>query len=157
MNNWLNKLRAKPKKVKDRYAFTGSAVLTGLIAVAWLISFPHQSDQISQNTKSDVEVVGAFSQFFSGAKGQIGSVIASFKNLETVQKPNQVNEQTVNKPETDNTEVEMSATTTEDSKPTNNDVIVPKLTDKDLKIIKPTTILIATSSKSSASNTSDGL
>ena len=74
----LNELRNKSKATKDSLAFFGASIATGGIALIWLLSFASQpTPPAPADSVSLEETKGAFAQFFSGARAQLGSVLNS--------------------------------------------------------------------------------
>lgn len=85
MSSWLSKLRNHPKVVKDRYAFLGATLITGVIASVWLATLPSRLETpvASEQASDFAETRGAFSQFFSGAKAQLGNAMSGLKASST--------------------------------------------------------------------------
>jgi len=119
------RLRHKSKATKDQLAFAGAALITGLIAVVWLVSLPQQLIVAPvKNTTVQEEPKGAFSQFFTGAKAQFANVLSSGADT--------------------------SSSTATSSEPvvvtTSSSIVIPTLTAEEVSRLNPKQILIATSS-----------
>lgn len=71
----LERIRKKPRHIKDRYAFYGAALITAFIAVIWVISLPatYKTAGVTQ-LDTDSESRPAFSTFFKEAKDQLANL-----------------------------------------------------------------------------------
>jgi hypothetical protein len=129
MRQFLNELRHKPKRVKDQIAFLGASVVTGCIALVWLVSL--QAQEVVAVPEDSIESLeesrGAFAQFFGTARTQLANVFSG-------------------------AEEELLATTTL-PQATTSSVIVPQLTPETARRLNPTPILIGTTSPGTTSVT----
>jgi len=65
----LEELRKKPKAIRNLYAFWGAVILTGIIALVWVLSLFAKFDKIeTPSFKETNETTGAFSQFIEKTK-----------------------------------------------------------------------------------------
>lgn len=121
----LTELRNKSKATKDSLAFFGASVVTGIIALLWLLSFsqPTTPPATSADSISLEETRGAFAQFFTGAKAQLGSLLPSDETTSS------------------------TASTTVDTQPAaSSSIIIPTLTPEEVRRLNPIPIIIETSS-----------
>ncbi|MEZ4200638.1 MAG: hypothetical protein R3B69_03585 [Candidatus Paceibacterota bacterium] len=78
---WLDDLRKRPKAAKQRMAFLGAGVVTGVIALFWGAALSVQfGDGGTQFAADDTAVsTSAFGQFFGDAKENMASIIAPLR------------------------------------------------------------------------------
>jgi hypothetical protein len=114
----LDTLRTKPKAQRQRYAFTGAVIVTGMVFAVWLASIPGRVAELNERLvegSGDVQVASApFSGFWQRIKAQFSSVsnattTNSVSNSDT-DVTRIVSDFTTSTPDTYNTN---SATTTE--------------------------------------------
>ena len=79
---WLDDLRKRPKAAKQRMAFLGAGVVTGVIALFWMAALSVQfGDGGTQFAADDTKVSSsAFGQFFEDAKKNMASIIAPLRS-----------------------------------------------------------------------------
>lgn len=77
----IEKIRQKPKSVKDHYAFYGAVGITGVIAVVWAVSLPAGLNQNPVPEEGGPRP--AFSTLFGEMKDQFGALQANLANLST--------------------------------------------------------------------------
>lgn len=81
--NIIQKLRQKPKGVRDNIAMSIAGVFTSLVLVVWFIG---STDKLGQVVESSKEGAGAFSTFIGHIKGEMASVADSLPDKEEFQK-----------------------------------------------------------------------
>lgn len=71
----LDELRKKPRILRENYAFWGALLLTGLVAVVWLVSMPFRFSDVDVLVESEPreEYSGAMSNFFAGVKENLSA------------------------------------------------------------------------------------
>ncbi len=75
---WIDRLRQKPKAVRDQYAFFAAAGIAGVIAMIWVATLPnHFARMVEPTTGPEQEAVGAFKRFFTDAKLNLGAIVTS--------------------------------------------------------------------------------
>jgi hypothetical protein len=144
MMDWLDRLRQKPKTVRDKAAFFGAAAVTGLIAFGWVTTLPGHFATIDSKDSPEKEAVGAFSKFFSEAKANLASAIVSTKVKSEEEK--------------------MIATSTDEKNVVSNQinasssqksVTMPDLSKENVEVlnyVKPRVVIISTTTATSSSN-----
>lgn len=82
--DFLTRLRSKPKMLRDQLAFGGAVGLTAVIALVWLVSLPDRFAQVAATAPVEEveESRGAFQNLFEGIRSQVASVQDSLSELE---------------------------------------------------------------------------
>lgn len=91
MDEWLERMRRKPKAARQRLAFFGAAGVTTVVALFWLVAVSVQfraADTVVVTPVSDSS--GAFSQFFSDATDNFAAVVEPFFQSEASETGSQV-------------------------------------------------------------------
>lgn len=80
----LDEIRRKPNRVKNSIAFFVAFIVTGAIAMVWLVSFPAQLAHTDTESKQLAEerplVPAGIRNLFSGARSQFASVRDSLRD-----------------------------------------------------------------------------
>jgi len=77
----LDKIRIKPKHVRERYAFGSAFVFTAILVVVWLVSLPASFSNISGGVESEAVGVAPFSGFLTQIKNQFEGAKKSVANV----------------------------------------------------------------------------
>tara|TARA_B100000745_G_scaffold75304_2_gene45542 strand:+ start:614 stop:1012 length:399 start_codon:yes stop_codon:yes gene_type:complete len=118
--NWdLEELRNKPNHVKERYAFWGALLLTGIITFVWLLSF---SGSQSKEVVEEDETRSAISHYLREFRSQLGLLKGVLKREKEDL-------------------VEVDSETEEDQEPESN-IVLPDIESKDLNSDDTDAILI---------------
>ncbi len=75
MKQWLRDMRNKSKAAKDRLAFFGAVLFTGVVAGFWMLSFHASVPTVVEDKGSFDETKSAFATFFKSAKVQMATVL----------------------------------------------------------------------------------
>lgn len=82
MWNWLERLRNKPKEVRNRYAFMGAGLISAIVALVWLTTLSVTGIQPAGNEDGDETIPrGLFGQFFDKTKENIAIIIESTEEI----------------------------------------------------------------------------
>lgn len=131
MWEWLERMRRKPKFVRDKLAFLAAVAVTGVIALTWSTTLPGHFAGINVEEGPEKEAMGAFARFFSIAKSNLSAAIQSGS--------------------TDEGEENDAATSTPPA-PQKSGVVIPDLSEQNIQEIKenkgptPRPVLIGTTS-----------
>lgn len=129
---FIDQLRQKPKRAKDQIAFIGASMITGCIALVWLVSL--QAQEVVTLPTESIETIeesrGAFAQFFGAARQQLGAVFTVAEEVG---------------------EAAVPSTTTLPAAATSS-VVVPQITPETARRLNPTPILIGTSSPTASTS-----
>lgn len=128
----LSTLRKKPRAVRQNYALGGAVGITLVITIVWFSTLSDRY-QIAAIEDSVEETGGAFKHFFVSVKSQFASIKTAVESIPAA---------------TENGGV---ATTTEPAS-TTPAIVVPTLSDQEIRNLNPRTILIATSSNASTTS-----
>lgn len=79
----FQELRNKPKHVRERIAFVGTIVLTGIIAGAWAVTLPMRFASESDGG-AVTRVPGAFSRVWTDLTTRVGDTISEVRGSGTV-------------------------------------------------------------------------
>lgn len=71
---WLDKIRQKPKPVRDQYAFIFTLVLVGIVAGVWSLSIPGRLLSIADFDDGKQTASAPFSGLWQNIKSQFGEV-----------------------------------------------------------------------------------
>lgn len=138
MWQWLQQLQQRSKGYRQRVAFSGALVATGIVVVVWAVSLPERFTVLTANlddrpVEADVEVQG----FLSGVREQVAAVAASLSALRASDETaGEVSATTI----ATSTEELVEATTTE------RGIEIPTLTSSTVRQLNPRPVQIATSS-----------
>lgn len=75
----IEKLRQKPKFVRDNIALAVAGSVTSLVLAAWFVT---STDQLSEVVQSSKQGASAFSTFIGHAKNEVSSVVDSLPDKE---------------------------------------------------------------------------
>lgn len=75
----IDKLRQKPKHVRDNIALGVAGTITSLVLVAWFVT---STDQLGEVVQSSKQGASAFSTFVSHAKNEVANVMESLPDKE---------------------------------------------------------------------------
>ena len=83
MKGLLEKIKKKPKPVRDQYAFYGALGVTAIIATVWAISIPASLERLGQPEMVEQEESGssAFSTLIEQGKEQFATVREAVKSF----------------------------------------------------------------------------
>ncbi len=70
----LEKLRQKPRNVRNRYALVGAVLVTSLVTSIWVISMPARFSELSNTSATNTKVPGGFVRAMSDIKGQFANI-----------------------------------------------------------------------------------
>lgn len=68
--DWLNRIREKPKEVRERYALLFSVMVIAVIAGIWSLSLPSRFSELATGTGSRQEASAPLSGVFANIKNQ---------------------------------------------------------------------------------------
>jgi hypothetical protein len=81
LNEFNKAMKQKPKEVRAMYAFWFAAVVTGMLALIWIVTIPAKLDRIANAENEEAQPTGNFSNVMQSLRANVSDAVESFQTV----------------------------------------------------------------------------